>query len=384
MTTPMSEGPGTGSPAAPGPTDAPRGRRHFSGRRSVTGSRIELGDVLLEVENLKKHFPMKSKGIIRRATDPVKAVDGISFELRKGETLGIVGESGCGKSTAGRTVLQLLPPTEGTIRYKGRDITGAKTADLRRLRTEMQMVFQDPYGSLNPRQSVGAIIGAPFAIQRIEPEGGVKAEVQQLMQRVGLNPEHYNRYPHEFSGGQRQRIGIARAIALRPSLIVCDEPVSALDVSIQAQVVNLLEDVQNEFDLTFVFIAHDLSVVRHISDRVAVMYLGKIMEIADRDELYANPLHPYTQALLSAVPLPDPRKEHKRSRILLKGGPALPGEPAERLRLPHPLPEVPQGAHRGGEETVRLGDPAPGLTRPRPRGRLSLRGAGVLRGALTC
>jgi peptide/nickel transport system ATP-binding protein len=285
----------------------------------VTGSRIELGDVLLEVENLKKHFPMKSKGIIRRPTDPVKAVDGISFELRKGETLGIVGESGCGKSTAGRTVLQLLVPTEGTIRYKGRDITGAKTADLRRLRTEMQMVFQDPYGSLNPRQSVGAIIGAPFAIQRIEPEGGVKAEVQQLMQRVGLNPEHYNRYPHEFSGGQRQRIGIARAIALRPSLIVCDEPVSALDVSIQAQVVNLLEDVQNEFDLTFIFNAHDLSVVRHISDRVAVMYLGKIMEIADRDELYANPLHPYTQALLSAVPLPDPRKEHKRSRILLKG-----------------------------------------------------------------
>ena len=319
MTAPMSEGPGTGSPAAPGTTDAPRGRRHFSGRRSVTGSRIELGDVLLEVENLKKHFPMKSKGIIRRATDPVKAVDGISFELRKGETLGIVGESGCGKSTAGRTVLQLLAPTEGTIRYKGRDITGAKTADLRRLRTEMQMVFQDPYGSLNPRQSVGAIIGAPFAIQRIEPDGGVKAEVQQLMQRVGLNPEHYNRYPHEFSGGQRQRIGIARAIALRPSLIVCDEPVSALDVSIQAQVVNLLEDVQNEFDLTFIFIAHDLSVVRHISDRVAVMYLGKIMEIADRDELYANPLHPYTQALLSAVPLPDPRKEHKRSRILLKG-----------------------------------------------------------------
>src|SRR6476620_2013551 len=319
MTAPMSEGPGAGSPAAPGTTDAPRGRRHFSGRRSVTGSRIELGDVLLEVENLRKHFPMKSKGIIRRATDPVKAVDGISFELRKGETLGIVGESGCGKSTAGRTVLQLLTPTEGTIRYKGRDITGAKTADLRRLRTEMQMAFQDPYGSLNPRQSVGAIIGAPFAIQRIEPDGGVKAEVQQLMQRVGLNPEHYNRYPHEFSGGQRQRIGIARAIALRPSLIVCDEPVSALDVSIQAQVVNLLEDVQNEFDLTFIFIAHDLSVVRHISDRVAVMYLGKIMEIADRDELYANPLHPYTQALLSAVPLPDPRKEHKRSRILLKG-----------------------------------------------------------------
>ena len=276
-------------------------------------------DALLEIDNLKKHFPTHTSGIIRRASDPVKAVDGITFSVRRGETLGLVGESGCGKSTAGRTLLQLLPPTEGTIRFKGKDITGVKGHQLRKLRTEMQMVFQDPYGSLNPRQTVGAIIAAPFSIQGITPEGGTKAEVQNLMDRVGLNPEHYNRYPHEFSGGQRQRIGIARAVALRPELIVCDEPVSALDVSIQAQVVNLLEDLQTEFDLTYVFVAHDLSVIRHISDRVAVMYLGKLMEVADRDDLYANPLHPYTQALLSAVPIPDPRKEIKRERILLTG-----------------------------------------------------------------
>jgi oligopeptide/dipeptide ABC transporter ATP-binding protein len=315
-----SEGPGELRPEGTnGSHNGPPGRRRFSGRRAQTGNRVELGEVLLEVEGLKKYFPMKTSGLFRRPADPVKAVDGISFRLRKGETLGVVGESGCGKSTAGRTVLQLLPPTEGTIRYKGKDITGVKGHDLRVLRLEMQMIFQDPYGSLNPRQTIGSIVGAPFAIQRIDPEGGVKAEVQRLMERVGLNPEHYNRYPHEFSGGQRQRIGIARAIGLRPSLIVCDEPVSALDVSIQAQVVNLLEDIQNDFDLTYVFVAHDLSVVRHISDRVAVMYLGKFMELADRDELYGNPLHPYTQALLSAVPLPDPRKENKRARILLTG-----------------------------------------------------------------
>ncbi|MEO5746085.1 MAG: dipeptide ABC transporter ATP-binding protein [Terracoccus sp.] len=276
-------------------------------------------DVILEVKDLQKHFPMRTSGIIRRPSDPVKAVDGISFTVRRGKTLGLVGESGCGKSTAGRTMLQLLPPTGGTIHYNGRDITGVHGGDLRKLRTEMQMVFQDPYGSLNPRQTVGAIVAAPFDIQGITPEGGVKAEVQRLMERVGLNPEHYNRYPHEFSGGQRQRIGIARAVALHPKLIVCDEPVSALDVSIQAQVVNLLEDLQTEYDLTYVFVAHDLSVIRHISDRVAVMYLGKFMEVADRDELYAKPLHPYTQALLSAVPIPDPRKENKRARILLKG-----------------------------------------------------------------
>jgi peptide/nickel transport system ATP-binding protein len=280
---------------------------------------VAKGEVILEVEDLTKHFPMRTQGIIRRPADPVKAVDGISFALRKGETLGLVGESGCGKSTAGRTLLQLVEPTAGKITYQGRDITGTRGKELQRLRTEMQMVFQDPYGSLNPRQTVGSIIGAPFQIQRITPEGGSRRTVQDLMDRVGLNPEHYNRYPHEFSGGQRQRIGIARAIALHPKVIVCDEPVSALDVSIQAQVINILEELQDEFDLTYVFVAHDLSIVRHISDRVAVMYLGKIMELADRDEIYASPLHPYTQALLSAVPLPDPRAEHKRERILLTG-----------------------------------------------------------------
>jgi peptide/nickel transport system ATP-binding protein len=272
------------------------------------------GDVLLRVKDLKKHFPLQTQGLIRRAADPVKAVDGISFELSAGETLGLVGESGCGKSTAGRTVLQLLSPTAGTIEFEGRDVTGVKGEQLRKLRSDMQMVFQDPYGSLNPRHTIGTIVGAPFAIQRIKTKKGIRVEVQSLMERVGLNPEHYNRYPHEFSGGQRQRIGIARAIALRPKLIVCDEPVSALDVSIQAQVVN-----QNEFNLAYVFVAHDLSVVRHISDRVAVMYLGKIMELADRDILYSAPMHPYTHSLMSAVPVPDPRKEGKRERILLVG-----------------------------------------------------------------
>jgi peptide/nickel transport system ATP-binding protein len=276
-------------------------------------------DVLLRVENLKKHFPLKTQGLIRRAADPVKAVDGISFDLSAGETLGLVGESGCGKSTAGRTVLQLMPPTEGKIIFQGRDVTNAHGETMRGLRSNMQMVFQDPYGSLNPRHTIGTIIGAPFRIQKAKTEHGIKADVQALMERVGLNPEHYNRYPHEFSGGQRQRIGIARAIALRPKLIVCDEPVSALDVSIQAQVVNLLEDLQNEYDLAYIFVAHDLSVVRHISDRVAVMYLGKIMELADRDVLYAAPMHPYTHSLMSAVPIPDPQKENRRERILLVG-----------------------------------------------------------------
>ncbi len=309
----------SGAPSAPGAPGAPGGRRFSRQRRKAQSDDVALGEVILEVTDLKKHFPMHTSGIIRRAADPVKAVDGISFSVRKGETLGLVGESGCGKSTAGRTVLQLLAPTSGTIRYKGKDVTNADAKEMRKLRNEMQMVFQDPYGSLNPRQTVGTIIAAPFHIQGIKPEGGIKAEVQRLMERVGLNPEHYNRFPHEFSGGQRQRIGIARAVALRPKVIVCDEPVSALDVSIQAQVVNLLEDLQDEFELTYVFVAHDLAVIRHISDRVAVMYLGKIMELATRDELYENPLHPYTQALLSAVPIPDPRRENKRERILLKG-----------------------------------------------------------------
>jgi peptide/nickel transport system ATP-binding protein len=284
-------------------------------------------DVLLRVTDLKKHFPLSTGGVIRRAANPVRAVDGISFDLKAGETLGLVGESGCGKSTAGRTTLQLLKPTWGKIEYEGRDITGVKGREFVHLRREMQMIFQDPYGSLNPRHSVGSIIGAPFAIQKVTPPGGVKRTVQDLMARVGLNPEHYNRYPHEFSGGQRQRIGIARAVALRPKLIVCDEPVSALDVSIQAQVVNLLEDLQNEFNLAYIFVAHDLSVVRHISDRVAVMYLGKIMELTDRDVLYSAPMHPYTHALMSAVPVPDPHKANDRERILLRGDLPSPIDP---------------------------------------------------------
>ena len=274
---------------------------------------------LLRIENLQKYFPQYSQTLIKRKSAPVKAVDQISFTLGAGETVGLVGESGCGKSTAGRTILRLIEPTGGSIHINGEDITRAGSNRLRALRREAQMVFQDPIGSLNPRHPVGSIIAAPFRIQKVKPAGGVRSEVQRLMERVGLNPEHYNRYPHEFSGGQRQRIGIARAIALRPKLIVCDEPVSALDVSIQAQVVNLLEDLQSEYGIAYVFIAHDLSVVRHIADRVAVMYLGKMMELAERDVLYAAPMHPYTQALMSAVPVPDPRKEGRRDRILLTG-----------------------------------------------------------------
>ena len=272
---------------------------------------------LLRVTNLQKYYPQYTRKLLRRAAPPVRAVDGITFDVRSGETLGLVGESGCGKSTAGRAMLRLLEPTGGTVEFKGEDITRLDGRRLRRLRRHMQMVFQDPFGSLNSRQTVGAIIATPFKIQGISPEGGIRHAVRELMDRVGLNPEHYNRFPHEFSGGQRQRVGVARAIALKPDLIVCDEPVSALDASIQAQVINLLKDLQEESGVAYVFIAHDLSVVRHIADRIAVMYLGRVMEEAPWDVLCERPLHPYTHALLSAVPIPDPEHEARRERILL-------------------------------------------------------------------
>ncbi len=285
------------------------------------------GDPLLVVDGITKHFQGGSAGLLGRRGNPIKAVDGVSFTVSKGETLGIVGESGCGKSTTGRLVSKLIEPTAGRIEFDGRQIEKLSPRQMRPMRREIQMIFQDPFSSLNPRHTIGTIVGAPFRIQHEKTEHGIKAEVQGLMERVGLNPEHFNRYPHEFSGGQRQRIGIARALALDPKLIVCDEPVSALEVSVQAQVVNLLEDLQNEFGVAYIFIAHDLSVVRHIADRVAVMYLGKVMEITDRDTLYAEPLHPYTHALMSAVPVPDPRAEARRERILLKGDLPSPANP---------------------------------------------------------
>jgi len=274
---------------------------------------------ILEVKDLTKFFPLQSQGIFSKVKGQNKAVNGISFTLNAGETLGLVGESGCGKSTAGRTILKLYEPTSGSIIFEGEDIAKHSRVKMKPLRTKMQMIFQDPYSSLNPRQTIGSIISASYEIQKITPDGGVKRAVQELMERVGLNPEHYNRYPHEFSGGQRQRIGIARALALKPKFIVCDEPVSALDVSIQAQVINLLDDLRDDFGLSYLFIAHDLSVVQHISDRVAVMYLGKIMELAATDVLYKNPHHPYTKALLSAIPIPDPIMERQREQIILTG-----------------------------------------------------------------
>ncbi|MFD3512087.1 ABC transporter ATP-binding protein [Streptomyces sp. NPDC058657] len=294
---------------------------------------VSRGEPLLKVENLVKHFPIKS-GLMQRQTGAVKAVDGLSFEVYPGETLGVVGESGCGKSTMGRLITRLLEPSSGKVEFQGHDVTHMSTAKLRPLRRDVQMIFQDPYSSLNPRHTIGTIVSAPFKLQGVKPEGGIKKEVQRLMSLVGLNPEHYNRYPHEFSGGQRQRIGIARALALKPKLVVADEPVSALDVSIQAQVVNLLDDLQQELGLTYVIIAHDLSVIRHVSDRIAVMYLGKIVELADRNSLYKAPMHPYTKALMSAVPVPDPKRRGVKSeRILLKGDVPSPISPPSGCRF---------------------------------------------------
>ena len=289
-------------------------------------------EVLLKVENLVKHFPI-FRGIVQRQVGAVRAVDDVSFDVYKGETLGLVGESGCGKSTTGRTVLQLHRPTSGHVYFDGNDLAKLKGEDLRRMRRKMQMIFQDPYASLNPRMTVGEIIGEPLLVHGVTSNSEVQDRIKELLELVRLNPGFGTRYPHEFSGGQRQRIGIARALALQPSFIVCDEPISALDVSIQAQVVNLLEDLQKQFGLTYLFIAHDLSMVRHISDRIAVMYLGVIVELADRDTLYNNPLHPYAQALLSAVPIPDPVAEAKRQRVILEGDVPSPVNPPSGCRF---------------------------------------------------
>jgi oligopeptide transport system ATP-binding protein len=294
---------------------------------------VPEGEPLLEVTDLVKHFPVKSGVVFDREIARVRAVDGVSLHLHEGETLGLVGESGCGKSTLCRLILQLLTPTSGSVRFAGDELVGRSRRELRPVRRHIQMIFQDPYASLNPRRRVGQIIGDPMRLHGLADGGDVERRVQGLLDRVGLRPEHYNRYPHEFSGGQRQRIGIARALALQPRLIIADEPVSALDVSVQAQIVNLLKDLQDEFKLSYLFVAHDLGVVRHVSDRVAVMYLGKVVETASGDALYDRPVHPYTNTLLSAVPIPDPRRNAARERLVLEGDVPSPMHPPSGCRF---------------------------------------------------
>jgi peptide/nickel transport system ATP-binding protein/oligopeptide transport system ATP-binding protein len=318
-------------------------------------------EVLVEARDLEMHFQL-SRGIVRRTNaGVVRAVDGVSFDVYQGETLGLVGESGCGKSTTARLITRLLEPTAGSVRFLGEDITQYTRRELLPLRREMQMIFQDPYSSLDPRQTVGSVIGEPFVIHKIEPDENKRRKlVQELMEQVGLNPEHYNRLPHQFSGGQRQRVGVARAIALKPKLVVADEPVSALDVSIQAQIINLLRDLQRDLGLTIIFIAHDLSVVRHMCDRVAVMYLGKIVELADADELFDHPRHPYTGALLSAVPVPDPQLAKLRRRRVLGGDVPSPTAPPPGCRFHTRCPKA-QGVCSADE---------PELT-PKPGGNLA-------------
>jgi oligopeptide/dipeptide ABC transporter ATP-binding protein len=298
----------------------------------VTETSPSNGKPLIDVEHVKQYFPIKSGLFIDRTVGFVHAVDDVTFQLPEGETLGLVGESGCGKTTLARTITRLLDPTEGTIRFRGDDISSIGQRALRPIRREMQLVFQDPYASLNPRKRVGQIIGAPLKLHGNEDPG---PRVRELLETVGLAPEHANRYPHEFSGGQRQRIGVARALALEPRLILLDEPVSALDVSVQAQIINLLDDLQDEFGLTYLFVAHDLSVVRHVSDRIAVMYLGKIVEVASAEELYTKPIMPYTEALLAAIPIPDPKRNRARERIVLEGEPPNPIDPPSGCRF-HP------------------------------------------------